>query len=411
MPKTRIFSYMLLIVAFVSTPCFSMVFDNRFFPLFERPYFSVEGTRSSFAVDVMFATASKAFDARQNEIGLPELHGPFDQAELARAFVAAGCPNPLRSEWQGAGSIPWKLEGRRQMQGIAFTWRQSIIDWLWVGFSWAFMRVNSRHEFFRVREANFILGPGDELELDQARRTMFSDLGLCEGNTAQLGFCDIDAYLRFGNVWEYLLKFRKIDAGVSLGLLVPTGVTREVGRPASVPFGGDGHWGVYGEADALFELREDLKTGFLVRVSKRFSRTTNRRMPAASEPHIFGVICGQAKVNPGVTIVFSPFILLENLRQGFGIGVYYTLTSHQKDSWTDMRKNKTVPVKLENVERLSKWASDYFTLNIFYDFGKVKILREFDPIVSFRWDVPTNFFVASRVSKTHKVSLGIEFAF
>jgi len=212
-------------------------------------------------------------------------------------------------------------------------------------------------------------------------------------------------------VWEYTLKFRRIDAGLSLGILMPTGVTQELNNPASVPFGGNGHWGFYVSADALLELREDIKTGVLLRVSKRIANTKVRRMPAAGEPQIFGTVVGPARVNPGSTFIFSPYFALENLRKGLGISVYYTLTSHREDKWTDKRPDQTVPVELNQVNDLSSWGSDYVTLNVFYDFGKEKVQRSVDPIISFRWDIPASLFVTKRVVRTHVVALGIEFAF
>ena len=103
--------------------------------------------------------------------------------------------------------------------------------------------------------------------------------------------------------------------------------------------------------------------------------------------------------------------MLENLRKGLGAGVHYTLTLHQEDEWRDKRQDKDPRVKISRVMDLSEWGSDYITLNMFYDFGKVKVVRSFDPIISFRWDVPLMFFASSRVSKTHRISLGIEFSF
>ncbi len=412
MPKINIFYWNMLVMAFISSSLsFSMVYDNRFFPLFQRPRISVDGLPSSFAIDCLISTASKAFDNDEGETGIPELFGNFDLSVLGRGFKASGRTNPIRSDLQAANNkLPFDVEGKIQSQSLAFSYYQRLIPWLSLGFSWFFMRVNSRQQFI-LQETNIPLGPGDTLEINDTRRSMFSTLNLRASSSAQLGFSDIDSFLRFGWLWEYTLKFRRIDAGLNIGLLIPTGVKQELNNPASVPFGGNGHWGFYVSADALFELREDLKVGMLLRVSKRLANTKLRRMPAVGEPRIFGVVVGPARVNPGSTLIFSPYFILENLRKGLGIGLYYTLTSHREDEWTDRRSNKTVPVDLEQVIDLSSWGSDYVTLNIFYDFGKEKVKRSVDPIISFRWDIPATFFVTSRVVRTHEVALGIEFAF
>lgn len=390
---------------------FSMVYDNRFIPLFQRPRINIEGLRSSFSVDFMAATASSAFDNDEDEIGLPELHGKFDLGLLGDAIAETGKPNPLRTDLQGI-RIPFKMSGKIQAQGLVMSYRQQLSNWLSLGCSWLFMRVNARHQFALDKEnLSLILGPGDEKELERTRGRAFSDLGLTDNHWAELGFGDIDFYVRFGGSWDYTLKCRCVDAGLSWGVLVPTGVKHDRFSPASIPFGGNGHWGLYGAGDSLFELREDIKVGFLFRVSKRFPRTRDRRLSVLKEPGIFGAVIGPACVNPGATVVFSPYFVLENLRKGLGVSVQYTLTSHQEDEWSDRRQNKEPRLNLTQVRDFSKWGSDYFTLNVFYDFGKIKVVRSFDPIVSFRWDVPSMLFVSSRVAKAHKVLLGIEFAF
>ncbi|MGB8367374.1 MAG: hypothetical protein WCD44_03380 [Candidatus Babeliales bacterium] len=413
MPKINIFYWNMLIMAFISSSfSIAMVYDNRFFPLFARPRIKVDGLPSSFAVDYLVSTASRAFDNDEGETGIPELFGNFDLATLGRAFTASGRTNPIRSDLQASNSkLPFDMEGKIQSQGVAFSYYQQLVPWLSLGFSWFFMRVNSRQLFILQKQGGPPLGPGDVLEVNDTRRAMFSALNLRAPSSAQLGFGDIDSFLRFGWFREYTLKFRRIDAGLSLGLLIPTGLIHELNSPASVPFGGNGHWGFYVSADALFELREDLKTGVLLRASKRLPNTKIRRMPADGEPQIFGTIVGPARVNPGFTFIFSPYFILENLRKGLGIGLYYTLTSHGEDKWADKRSSQTVPVKLNQVDDLSSWGSDYVTINVFYDFGKEKVQRSVDPIISFRWDIPANLFIAKRVVRTHEIALGVEFVF
>ena len=58
----------------------------------------------------------------------------------------------------------------------------------------------------------------------------------------------------------------------------------------------------------------------MLEVIKRIPRTTIARMPmVASEPYIFGPIIGEAHINPGATLGFSPYFVLENLRGGLGL--------------------------------------------------------------------------------------------
>ncbi len=415
MPNKKQWYIAVIIGAFVSQCALAMVFDNRYLPLLQRPHLTADGTQSEFAPTLFVTTANNSIDGTQALIPLDQIFGKFDQVQLADGITAFGNINPLPSQFQGVlTSIPWSVEGKRQAQGAGFIWRQSITDWLSTGFSWLFMRVESRHIFkldLNKIEPAVSLSAGDLVLLDDNRRSMFTQVCIREGNTAQLGFGDIDWYLRFGKRWEYAYRFRRIDAGFRLGTLFPTGLTREENRPASIPFGGNGHWGIYAAIDSMFELREDWKVGFLFRVNKRFEKIKNMRAPVAKEPSIFGSSVASIKVNPGPTVILSPYILLENLRKGLALGVNFTLTWHDKDEYKDARADRSVPLNLETVRSHSDWASEYFTLNILYDFGKVKVHRNFNPIITFRWDIPSTLFIAKGVNKTNRVTVGIDFLY
>lgn len=411
MPKTKIWYIGFLIGAFVSQTVVAMSFDNRFLPLLQRPRLTVNGARSEFAGEIFVTTASKSFNELQQDIPLAEIFGKFDQAELAKGIAALGNPNPLPSEFQILSKIPWEVSGKRQAQGVTLRWDQSLGQWLSTGCSLYFMRVASRYLFKLDAiniEQHIALKPGDAVLLDDSRRSMLQQIGICNGISTQYGFGDIDWYLRVGNMWEYTLRFRRIDAGARLGVLFPTGLCRRENEPASIPFGGNGHWGVYGEIDAMFELKEDWKVGFLLRLNNRFSKTKEYRMPAAKEPEIFGAAVGLASVNPGVTAIFVPYFLFENLRDGLSLGLNYNLAWHQKDSWTNV---SSCTVELKNVETRSKWSSEYFTVTALYDFGKMKVKRELNPIFTFYWDIPSSLFLSSRVNRTNRISIGLAFVY
>lgn len=409
MPRNNMYMK-LLMMAFVSTSSQAMVFYNRFFPLFEHPRLQLGGKPSIFWAHGMFSTAHNAVNDQQASIGIPELFGPYDQQQYADSFVLAGLPDPLRSDWQGPERIEWKMNGKIQMQGAAIGWEQRIIRYLSIGFTTLFMQVNSRIDW-KMGTTNLFTGPGDNVQLDEMRRSMFSELGIRAGESKQTGFGDIDTYIRAGNSWEYCYRMKKIDLGFSLGLVIPTGLKHEINQPASVPFGGNGHWGLYGAVDGLFELRDDLKVGFLAQLSKQLPRTSCQRMPVNKEPSIFGVITGPARVSPGWTGVFAPYIVLENLRKGFGVSAQYLLVAHGEDDWHDERADKSVPTKLAPVQERSEWLSEYGVVNAFYDFGETKVFPHFDPILSIRWYIPAVLFAAKNMIKTQMVSFGIEFAY
>jgi hypothetical protein len=125
-------------------------------------------------------------------------------------------------------------------------------------------------------------------------------------------------------------------------------------------------------------------------------------------------VVGPVRINEGFTLVFMPDVMMENIRAGFGMRLIYTLTKHFGDSWCDERcqeEKERVPVRLKQVEDLSTWKSDYFSINVFYDFGKTKVERTLEPILTFCWDIPSLFFASENIVQSHKISLGLELNF
>lgn len=411
MSRNRILQIILISFLISGSTCNAMVMDNRHIPLIFLPLLPIEQCESVFKIQGIFSTARKAADSDQEESSLAEIYGKYDEGEYGRALQKAGLINPLPLEFQSLqGRIAWLTEGKRQMQGAAFYLHQKLSPCFSCGASWLFMHVNSRFEYI-FQNTNIILGPDGEIILDNARRAMFNEANLYLGNTNQGGFGDVDAYLRYNRCLQYQYKFRTIDIGGRLGLLLPSGVSRDMNKPASIPFGGNGHWGLYAQLEGLFEIREDLWAGFFARVQKRILKTYCNRIPVLKEPTVLGVIAGNLRVNPGVTAVLSPYVLIENLRPGLGIGVYYTLTDHQRDHFDDRRAVKSPSINLEELERVSKWGADYATIQVYYDFGKKYVVREFDPIISFAWNIPALFFTSHRSDRANKINLGIEFAY
>lgn len=403
--------FLLIVLLCVSHITRATIYDDRFIPLFEPQQFFIEGLPSAFEFQFIAITASEAFARDEKTVGIPELFGVLDLNTLATSLLEITGKSPLRSDLLGR-ELPFFVDGRIQGQGFFVRYCQSFADHFTFGCEVMFLKTNSRQTFRLDQEKVSTLKPGDINEIERSQRVAFEEIGITENNSEQHGIGDIDIYVRGSNQWDFTLKCRKIYAGLTLGGLVPTGVKTNICSPASIPYGGNGFGGFYLKGDSLFELKEDIKVGFLLEITKRIARTTVARMPmVASEPYIFGPIVGKAHINPGPTLAFSPYFILENLRGGLGVGIHYTLTSHWKDTWCDRREDKSIPVDLTQVINTSKWGSDYFTLNAFYDFGKQKMKHPIDPILFFRWDVPSMLFVSHNVPKTNKVSLGIELAY
>lgn len=401
----------------------AMVFDNRFLPLYPPLRLHRGQLPASWTLNAIIGTAGVAIDDTdsQKEIGIPEIFGRLDEGSLGTAAELVGKKNPLRTEWSGQ-SIPLRINGKQQIEGISLSAFQPLYDCFFVSLSCLFMRVNSRHEFF-IRDKSDTVGAenfGSELNADQrvqldvARRKLFSELSLRENHAPQIGMSDLDIAFGVRHAWDFACKFRRIDVDMRVGMIAPTGIRHDLDVPGSIPFGGDGFWGVYFDAQALFELKEDMKFGLLGRVIKRLPKTSLERISVAGEPVIFGATVGSVYRNPGVTVVFSPFIALEHLRNGFGLSLSYTLVHHRPDSVADRRppiEQTAVKANIDALVDYSSWTSDYLTLAAFYEIDWLCEREKLIPTVSFRWDIPATLLAGGRMVKTHLLSGGIEIAF
>jgi len=409
MSNKNIFTFLLLLIS--SSYCFSMVYDNRFFPLYKRPYSKKSWAPSRFSADFFVTSASDAIGRKDEIIPIPRIFGTYNEDRLGKAIVLLGMQNPLRDELQNI-PLPWIIDGKIKSTGLSFIWDQAIGKYFYVGASWFFMSVNSFQEFcFDKKESSLIPTDQELSDIYDARFKMNCLIGITEQDFHEVGVSDIDFYVRAGKTWEYPFRFRQVDAGFSIGVLIPTGKKRDINIPSSVPFGGNGHWGLYAQADTAFELKEDLALGFMLRCSKRFSKTSIRRLPLAKEHFLYGALRAPVKVDPGFGIVFAPYFSWEYLRKGFGVRVGYTLSYHHSDCWYDCRsaqEKEKCCVDMDKIVPPTKWIQDYVDLYAFYDFSNAKEESRVDPLLTLSWDIPVFVFTGHRVPKTNRISLGLE---
>jgi hypothetical protein len=392
-----------------------MVFDNRFLPLLPPYHSRIPEKPSAFTSDLFVMFGHEAYKDSENSVGIPEIFGIYDQNKLANALVLLGNPNPLLPDFAGliGKQILWDMHGKIETQGISFSYNQQFTKHFSFGMDWFFMHLFSRIDFSMPKQTQNSLGLSDAevIHLDSIRRHMQQEAGFKAPTYEAAGISDIEMYIRCGKIWDYYRKFKRIDAGARVGVIFPSGVTRNITNPASIPFGGDGLWGVYIMGDLEIEVREDWKAGGFFRMNQRFSRKQSKRMPIAGEQQLFGAVQGPVFLEPGPTFIVSPYARLEDLRDGLGLHIQYTYVSHLDDTWEDKRPVPVPPAQLQPVFKYSDWASEYVTLTIFYDFARVRQEHLFAPMISFCWDMPVAFFGAYGVSKTQRISLGLVFSY
>lgn len=397
----------------------AMVYDNRFFPLYLKYPIRRPWQCNYFQLQPFFMRADEA-QGISDKIAMPNIFGHYDLINIANALLISSRvnQNPLRSDLRSLTSIPFNSDGRLDSQGLAAFGEFALNPFLSIGFSSLFMHVNSRNLFFLDNANNAI---GQRQFLFNLRENLNNKLGLTPAIFSKTMFGDIDLYLRFGSWWPYCFKFRAIDLGLKVGVLIPSSDELNINNPAAIPSGSK-HWGMYLTFENQYEVKEDWFFNLMLRASKRFSKTEHLRIPIAREPINYGAFIAPINVNPGWTFAFSPRATFEGIRSGLGCSVWYTLVSHLHDSFSrpenlllpNVDKQTSNLLLTEGIDRLtefSSWGTEHVTVSVFYDFARLRDCPKYFPRLSFHWDIPVNWLVSKRAPLTNGISLTLDIDF
>lgn len=395
----------------------SMIYDNRFWPLYPQRFLTYQAcpyARWYWSVRGVFIGADSCFlddEQGEDEGELFELFGKYDELVLNRALLASGkiAESLLRPDLQTLEALPWNLNGKMSLRGCAVESEGYITPHFSLGGSLFVGHMQSHANGILASKLTQILGPGDLQELRTADAAMHRALLLDAPCWSTLAFGDIDIYAKGRFCRDYWYKMHHFDASFRLGLYLPSGERGSLFNPVSLPIGGNGHLGVYGQFDVNILLNDLLSTGFLLQGIKRLPRTSSQRMPLLTEPTNYGAIIAPARVDPGLTFVFNPYVQIGGLREGLGAFLGYNLVHHSKDTWcvsdeilADLKPN------LELLEQRSIWGSDHFTAGIWYDFGYDCEKVWYKPVISVIVEIPWEGPVTRMVPKAHSISLRIE---
>jgi hypothetical protein len=409
----RVLRSLPIVLVFSASSCFAMTYDNRFFPFGQQLYSRSYERYSNGMADAFYVFSHQSRSCKGSDQQLFDVYGFYDLNQIALALEAVGQPNPLRSQWRGL-AIPWKMHGHLETLGVELAYNQALSDYVSCGVATSIMHVKSwitlKLETSHVDAP--IAGPGDTGELRRDQLQTNTELGICKSVESKTGFGDVDAYIRLGKIWHYPEKFRRIDAGIRGGILFPSGQKRDINNPASIPFGGNGHVGLYGQIDAEFELKEDFKVGLWGRITKRLSKRSKQRVPVLNEPINYGAFVGEFGVDPGANFMLAPYLILEDIREGLGISARYLWIHQDEDSWHDCsRGDRTFAVNLRAMDEFAEWTAEYVSLDVCYDFSRLAVRRTFEPRIYFTFDIPVHWFASHAVSKSYRVLLGAEIRF
>lgn len=414
----RIICSIIFFVFLLIPKVYGVVADNRFLvPFLNYNKYLADTATPRFAIQPFLLRADSSLDVYGGLVGLFDFELPnYDLKNIDNALILSNRSKEsiFRSDLRDILVFaPYSMEGKLDVQGISTDFYIPVNDYFAFGGRWAAMQVNSRIELLPdlTMFSKYSLGPGDEKELSFSRERAHELLGLEQPCFSKFVPGDLELFARLFTTCEYEYRLRFFEAGVSLGFLFPVAPERDINNPASIEVGGNGHYGLYVEANLDAILKQDLRAGFTLRLQKRFSQRGIYRVPVENEPTRFGALVGEMEVKRGATAIFSPYVMFERLRGGLGGFLGYTLVKHFKDNWTDVREEQTIQANLDWLVESSQWGISHVRVGAFYDFSEWGGQRCFNPVVHFVADIPVDWIIGKNACKTYGFSLIAEFSF
>lgn len=418
---------------------------SRYFPFFERPENYRYRNKHVAHIPIFITTAATAFGREGGNVGVPELWGKYDLQDILfslKTVRGTSFVNPLLTEFNNRDfdsfALPFEVKSKVRGAGFILHYEHDLKVWnivLGASLPIMFVDIVNRYRFdkncfknsFEQKVRNLTKKENDNLsvKMDKVRRQIHDELGFCVNDWVKSGIGDLDLYIRFNNNYDHKLLMRGFSLNLQLGTVVPTGHQRDENNPASVPFMSDGHWTLYADFAPEFELKQDLKLGFLFSAAYQIGKTRSRRIAVYQEPDIFSALRAKVEVGPGATFKISPYITLENLADGLHIQGRYTYLRHNGDKWHDARGDKSIPSYLnllssdsitkddlernkDSKRRRTSWRSHYITLQALYDTRVAFNNWWLSPNFYLMWDMPIS---ARGIAKTHQITFGTELHF
>lgn len=392
-----------------------MIWDNRYFPWFDQLYTGSDSRHGFLDLNGFFVTSGDSFrfDHKANKeeqtVSVTELWGLLNLSTVGSSMALAGLSNPIPQDWQWLSDFNATLPSSIEGQGVAFACYAPIGKHFGLGANGFIMQLNSFTCILPMPESVSKLNlstPGNQALFTQMINTMYQELGIYSTSVQQVGVGDVVVYAALHDTHEYKYKFRKLDWGLHLGAIIPSGLKHDFNNLGSVPLGSEfGLWGWFASLFAEFELKEDWKFGIQARLTQRIDRCVTGRIPIGEEQPLFAPIVGCLNIDSGMTCSVAPYVAFEDLRAGFGVMAKYTITVHESDVFSARITDSDLIAKMKKLNYFSGWTQEFATFKLFYDIGHDKNWEK-RPFAYFAWDVPMNYIAGRGFAKTNRISLG-----
>ncbi|HBS48045.1 TPA: hypothetical protein DEO28_02460 [Candidatus Dependentiae bacterium] len=405
---------------------------NRYFPFLEKtPTYPKYKRLASFEASAFVSSSTRAWGWGDDKvIGIYDLTNRYDLKNVINSLkdytekIEMGTfKNPFLDDFVGSDkfvdkSIKYDIAGKARAEGGIFNFEQ-YLPWkgLSLGIWFPIMRVSS-HQNFILNENDSALGfplqDGEKIEVDRVRRNVHAQMGFTGPDYVETGVGDLDLYFRLGGSWPYTHFMHSINFSLKSGLIIPTSNTREANQPASIPFMGDGHGGVYVDVMPELEFRENWKFGLMLGFLHQFDKQKDTRMPSGDEPMIFSALRGKMRVEPGLLFKFSPYLDISNLADGLNLQLRWTYLRHEHDDLYDVRPEWEKAKLASNLfpqESFTEWRANYLTFQVAYDSYEAMKKWPLNPKFFAVFDFPFNWIGGKYVPKSTQFTIGAEFNF
>jgi len=402
---------------------------NRYLAPAFSPFVS-ETTVSKGALHVsLFASqASKIFTEKQKDRtlyehnGILELDGPYRLTSLVTALQkkAEGEGKPYVSPFaREAGGSAWAgrnlvfgAQSSLLLFGANVASEYAVTPHIRCGVDLPFMRVEARERYvFPATKADKSLSVANQEQVQRLRRYVNEDVGLTVGDWTKEGIGDTTVWLSYAQRWGRKGLLRSSSLAGRFAVSLPTSSVRDERYASSIPFGGNGHWGIGVTLTPQAEIKEGWRFACPISFIGQTRTTRVRRLAQYDEADIFSPLKGKTMVQPGFTCTLYPQLTLEHATENLHVTLGWNFTKHWKDRVTDMRSDtKRVPSFVtrtqlptfslyspakqrelvdNNIERkrtLSSWHTHYITLHAAYELCDLFPAKRYAPLAQFGFD-------------------------
>jgi len=409
-----------IFICFFSFSNYSIIFLNKYIipELCQIPILSYRNLFQTlefqpFVISANSAHQNNCFNSTNGSRGIYEIDGYLFLNELNKEIeiINKTISNGFPSEWIAAGlEIPTRLLGNIGGSGIGWTFSHELTKHIVIGWSSALCMMSGILNIKPTSESqNYPLKEGLLFDIFQSYRNLTKKINLSGTYSHYTGFADQDVYLRVEYITDFIARMRRIKLIGQIGCIIPTTPCENIYNPSSFPVGTNGFWAYYfaGQIDLL--LKEDIIFGMLGKIYYEVPETKAIRAPIKNTSSKYGAWQGNININPGLTIMFNPYISIEGLQRGLGFKIGYSVWDHFSDKLNNIPGQELgFNFDFYGMQNISGWAQEHCTIIVFYDFMREKEIHDMEPFLGFSVQIPVDFFFSHQSAKSYGVSFILE---